>query len=393
MDFLSYFDFSVTEAVLLGIFALLILIEFFFYLYFFRAPLCYARKQRQNDDLKKQSSLPSVSVVVVSTDSAHHLEKNLPLILGQEYPDFEVIVVNDESTDETDQLLKSLKAQYSNLYGTYLPLSRDTIFGRKKLAMTIGVKAAKKEIVLFTEAYCRPVSDQWIASMVAQFSENTSLVAGYTCISKSSSMVSRSIAFDNLAYSLQYLSMIIRRKPFSATFRNFAMRKEVFFRHKGFASVLNHEHGEELFLNHITADENTEVCLHPEAFVELTLDKSERFVWREYRIVYQRIKRYFKGIGSWIFNLESLSRYAILVLWCAVLVKGILDFRYGAIAIATVLLLALTAVQLVVINKSAKWLKSGKFYFSWFVFNLKQPLRNLSFKHRKDKSRRTVGSH
>lgn len=395
-DFLSYFyfDFDTIEAILLGVFAIFILVELFFYLYYYKAPLRYARKHSDDVPSTDKSTCPSVSVVIVSSDAALHLEKTLPLILEQDYPNFEVIVVNNGSTDETDVLIKSLQSNYSNLYGTYLPLSRDNIFGRKKLAMTIGVKAAKNDVILFTEAYCMPISEHWIATMMTQLTTTTSVVAGYSCFFEPPySFASRLIAFDNLAYSLQYLSMIIHENPFSATFRNLAIRKNIFFKHKGFASVLNYEQGEELFLNQLVREENTEVCLSQDSFVKSTLDKSEKYVWQEYKIAYQHIKKYFRGTGSWIFGLESFSRYWLIILWSVLLAKSILDLQFAAITIATLLALIIIIIQLVTINKSAKLLKSGKFYFSWFLLHLLQPIRNFSFKRRKDKSRKTVGSH
>ncbi len=390
----AYFQFDLVELILLGVFILFIFVELFFYLYFYKSPLKFAKKQALNNSERQDIELPSVSVLIVSSNAAHHLEKTLPSILGQDYPNFEVIVVNNGSTDETDTLITALQTQYSNLYATYLPHSRDNIFGRKKLAMTIGAKAAKNDVILFTESFCRPDSDQWIGSMVRQFSKDCSIVAGHSYFfEKPRSLSTRLIAYDNLMYALQYISMIIRNKPFSATFRNLAIRRKVFFDHKGFASVLNHEHGEELFLNQIVRENETTVCLDQNSFVGTVLEEDETFVWKGYKIAYQRIKKRFKGIGSWIFSIESFSRYALLVLWIALLVKSIFDFQFGGIIAATLLSIILTVIQLVTINKVSKLLKSGKYYFLWPILNLIQPIRNIYFKSRKDKSRKTVGSY
>ncbi|OJU53030.1 MAG: hypothetical protein BGN96_09900 [Bacteroidales bacterium 45-6] len=392
--FLAYFSFDVADLVLLGVFVLFFLIEAFFYLCYYKAPIRFRRKEAAQESSSLQdSSLPPVSVLIVSSNSAHHLERCLPLILEQDYPDFEVIVVNDGSTDETEELISRLRDKYTNLYGTYLPKTSDNIFGRKKLAMTIGAKAAKHDVILSTEAFCEPVSDKWIAMMAQHVSDEKPVVAGHCYFfEKPRSFASRLIAFDNLMYALQYMSMIIKGKPFSATFRNLAIRKKIFFEHKGFASVLNHQHGEELFLNQILSGENTALCLNPDSFVKSVFEEPESYIWKEYKIAYQQIKKHFHGIGTWIFSLESFSRYAIILAWGVLLAKSIIDFRFGAIAVATALSIVILVVQLVAINKSGKLLRSGKFYFSWPLLNLIQPLRNLYFKSKKNNARKAIGS-
>lgn len=395
MDIIStYLGYDTADLILLGIVVFLQLIEAFFYLCYFMAPMRFMRKQlAQKSSSPKDSPLPAVSVLIVSSNAAHHLQKNLPLILEQDYPNFEVIVVNDGSTDETEEVVNRLRNNHSNLYGTYLPKTSDNIFGRKKLAMTIGAKAAKHDVILSTEAFCQPASNKWIESMVRHISEEKPVVAGHCYFfEKPRSFASRLIAFDNLAYALQYMSMIVKGRPFSATFRNLAIHKKIFFEHRGFASVLNHQHGEELFLNQILSGENTGLCLDPDSFVKSVFEDSENYIWKEYKIAYQQIKKYFHGIGTWIFSLESFSRYAILIAWGGLLAKSIIDFQFGAIAVASALSMLVLVIQLVTINKSGKLLRAGRYYFSWPLLNLIQPLRNLYFKSKKNNSRKAIGS-
>jgi glycosyltransferase involved in cell wall biosynthesis len=395
MDIISaYLEFDAVELVLLGVFLLFFLIELFFHLYYYKAPVRFGRKQAASvGAVNEASDIPPVSVLIVSSNAAHHLERSLPLILEQDYPNFEVIVVNDGSTDETEELITKFQAKYDNLYGTYLPKTSDNIFGRKKLAMTIGAKAAKNDVILSTEAFCEPTSSKWIAAMVRQMSDEKPIVAGHSYFfEKPRSFASRLIAFDNLMYALQYMSMIIKGRPFSATFRNLAIRKKIFFENKGFASVLNHQHGEELFLNQILSGERTVLCLDPDSFVQSVIDDSESYIWKEYKIAYLQIKKHFRGVGTWIFSLESFSRYALLIIWAILLAKSVIDFQFGGIVVASILSVLIFVIQLVVINKSSKLLRSGKFYFSWPLLSLMQPLRNLYFKNKKNKARKAIGS-
>lgn len=397
MDYISaYLDFDTVELILLAIFIFFFCIELFYYLFFYKAPQKHIQKLETSEDREDSSTqeLPSVSVLIVSTNEAYHLEKSLPKILEQQYPNFEVIVVNNGSTDETEDLVTSLQREYSNLYGTYLPLSRDNIFGRKKLAITIGAKASKNEVILFTEPYCLPQSEKWIATMIQQLSKDKAVVAGHSSFyEKPRTFATRLIAYDNLMYCLQYFSMILKGKPFSATYRNLAIRKKLFFEHKGFASVLNHEHGEELLLNQILTKDNTTLCLNEDAFVISNLEDDEKFVWKGNKAAYQKIKKHFKGIGSWIFRIESCSRFALLLSWLLLVAKSVLDFQFVTLIIATVLAIVLIIIQMRTINKAGKILKSGKYYFSWPILNMLQPFRNLYFKRIKDKSRKTIGNY
>lgn len=180
---LSYFIFNEVEIIALSLFFLFLLVQLFFYFNYYKKPYSYARKI-DGDNYQVLQSNPKVSVIISSENEAVELSKNLPAILSQDYPDFEVIVVNDGSTDETEELLLSLKLHNPHLYHTYLPYSPDKKFGRKKLAYTIGIKAAKGDVLLFTEPHSRPISDKWISSMVNELSDTKEIVLGYSFYKK-----------------------------------------------------------------------------------------------------------------------------------------------------------------------------------------------------------------
>lgn len=391
-NLLEYLDYDLTELILLGVFAIAFTIEIFFCLYYYKALLRFSKKQPESEQTHVNPQ-PSVSVIIVSSNEVEHLEKTLPQILEQDYPDFEVIVVNNGSTDETEMLVKSLQNSHSNLYGTYLPMSRDKIFGRKKLAMTIGIKAAKNDILLFTEPYCRPVSNNWITRMVEKINGPVSNVAGHSIFyEKPATYSTRRTAFDNLEYCHQYMSMIIRKKPFSATFRNLAMRKNEFFEHKGFASVLNYEDGEELFLNRFLTGENTILEIHPDAFVESVLDESENYIWKGYRTEFLKIKSHFKGFSWKIFGLDAWMKTLLILIWSGLLLKSILEFHFVVLSVATLLGIFLFIFQMLTANQTARLLRSGKFILSWPLLVLTQPLRNFYLRRRKNKTRQTIGN-
>src|SRR5690554_4422220 len=198
------------EWVLYGSLLLLFILQLFFYLSFYKRPYRYEKKRV--DKLIAEEELPGVSVIITSKNDAEELKENLPYILEQDYPNFEVIVVNSGSTDETDMVLKAAEQKYPGLYHTYVPAGADGV-NEKKLALTLGIKAAKHEVLLFTEAYCKPCSSQWIQEFGKEFSKGKEVVLGYSWIRFDRKIAMwRFIRYDNLVHHLKFLSMAIAGK-------------------------------------------------------------------------------------------------------------------------------------------------------------------------------------
>ena len=131
------------------------------------------RKQRKEDTSDANApSLPPLSVIIVTKDSGEALNRNLPQILEQDYPKFEVIVVNDKSAGEDEDILKRLSEKYPNLYHTFIPGTARYV-SRKKLGMAMGIRASKYEWVVTTEPYCHPTSKNWLRSLAREMTPDT----------------------------------------------------------------------------------------------------------------------------------------------------------------------------------------------------------------------------
>ena len=141
-----------------------------FYLFYFSARVAFLK---ENKSVKKKG----ISVIICARNENENLKKNLPLVLNQKYEDFEVIVVNDRSWDNSIETLNKFKTQYSKLKIVDIPDNNTDNFG-KKLAITIGIKAAKNNYLLFTDADCQPLSEYWINEMSKGFEEEKQIVIG-----------------------------------------------------------------------------------------------------------------------------------------------------------------------------------------------------------------------
>lgn len=376
---LSYFRFDTIELIGILLFVFLFLIQLFYYLNYYRKPYTYAKNLDSYESLSDKPKL-KVSVIIVSENEVDSLTENLPAILNQDYPDFEVIVVNNGSTDESDVLLTSLELNHSNLYHTYLPYSNDKMLSRYKLALTLGVKAAKGDILLFTQPYCKPLSDKWISTLVKGFSENKEVVLGYSFYKKKNRFYNRMARFDNHIFSMQYLSRAIKGDPYVGTLRNMAFRKHLFFDNKGFASNLHLETAEEILINEIMTKDNTSVSLSQDSFIETGMQ--EFSLWKQIKRSYSQSKTYLKGKAPVIFGIESFSRSLFYLLFIGLIAYSAAFQHWALLGIAIFFFLLRLCIQYVVLTKSTRYFNSGKFIFSLPLLDFLALYYNIRFKTR-----------
>ena len=254
-----------------------VVITFIYYLSIYIQPLklIYDKKHGIGNYTKEK---PGISVIIYSKNCAKYLQENLPAFLSQDYPDFEVIVVNDGSWDNTEDVLSELTAKYDNLYHTFLNEEARNL-SRKKLSLTLGIKAAKNDIVLLTEANCKPNSDMWISNIARNFTDRTDIVLGYTKLDDTGVVGNRLIDCDILFKALRIFGYSLRFRPYTAEGTNLAYRKSIFFKNKGFSKYMNLHLGEDdLFINQVATAKNTKYELSREAFV-ISYSDSKKFSW------------------------------------------------------------------------------------------------------------------
>lgn len=237
------------EFIILIIFGFFSFIQLIYYLFVF---LRFALHKAGNE----VSEQVPVSVVICAKNEAENLEKYLPLILEQQYTNYEVIIVNDCSEDDTENVLKRFVNIYPHLRTTYIKEDQKFTHG-KKLALTVGIKSAKYEWVLLTDADCCPHGKLWLTNMARHFSSEASIVLGYGGYFPKRSFLNLLIRYDTAFIALLYFSFALIGKPYMGVGRNLAYRKSLFFANKGFASHVRLESGDDdLFINEVAKSDN-----------------------------------------------------------------------------------------------------------------------------------------
>jgi cellulose synthase/poly-beta-1,6-N-acetylglucosamine synthase-like glycosyltransferase len=245
--------------ILLGVFTLTFILQLVFYWAFFWR---LGRYSPQTDDSKPKG----VSVVICAHNEYHHLKENLPLILEQDYSDFEVLVVNHSSDDDTRYLLTDLEEKYPHLKTISIKEDLNFFFG-KKFPLSIGIKSAKHDLVLLTDADCKPASKDWIIHMQSAFTPKIEVVLGYGPYYRSPGLLNKLIRFDTIHIAIQYLSYALAGIPYMGVGRNLSYLKQVFYKHNGFISHYRIRSGDDdLFINRVAGRSNTAIMVHPGSY-------------------------------------------------------------------------------------------------------------------------------
>ena len=218
-----------------------------------------------------EEGYPAVSVIVYAQAAASNLRVLLPQILEQNYPaPMEVIVVNDQSADNTQDIVAELEMRYPNLYMTFTPENSRNL-SRRKLSLTLAVKAARYPMLMFTEGNCRVESDRWLRSMMSKaVSEGKEVIIGHAVSSQPEDEpyrpLTRGRSFDEMLASVAGLNSALCGRPFIGTGYNLAYARHLFFEQKGYSRTLNLKYGDDdVFLSDIATAENTAVELSPES--------------------------------------------------------------------------------------------------------------------------------
>lgn len=328
--------------VLFYIFSVVIFVQLFFYIYVF------SKVKQKKHDPSATNKFP-VSVVVCAKNEAKNLETFLPFLWDQDYPNFEMVLINDGSTDATLRVMERFKANHSDNHSTIKIVNVKTIeafWGNKKYALTLGIKAATHNRLLFTDADCKPVSRQWISEMSSHFSKNHQIVLGYGGYAKvKNSFLNKLIRFETLMTAVQYFSYFKLGQPYMGVGRNLAYTKDLFFEARGFMDHMHIKSGDDdLFVNQIATAKNTTICLSKNSFTE-SLPKETYTDWitqkRRHITTAKNYKTKHKAMLSLFFVSQFLFFILSIALICTLfrweIVVGLIGLRYLALFITIAL--------------------------------------------------------
>ena len=367
-------DLDIVSLILVSVLAFFLTVQLVYYWIFLAKPYYYQKKVKKGI-ISQSNSQPPVSIIICAKNEAQNLQKVLPSILEQDYPEYEVVVVNDNSTDDSEDVLKRLKAQYSHLYHTYIPQGTKNL-SRKKLGITLGVKATKYDALLFTEIDSRPISKKWVANMARHFSEKKTIVLGFCAFGKQKGFLPKFASFDYFFSNLQMMSMALFKQPYGANGRNLAYLKKHFDSQKGYSKHRFLQIGEDdLFVNEVATKRNIAIELSPESIIKTRRDGLSE--WKDFKINKAITKRFYKRAPVLLWRLELVSRLFFAASFIACFIYGFWNIILPVSALLAFIIRFFS--QMFVINKTAGYLKLEKFYFTIPLFDLMQPFVNTYF--------------
>ncbi|MEG1999383.1 MAG: glycosyltransferase [Bacteroidales bacterium] len=369
--------FLVPENMLIVILCIFFLIQCYYYCIVFLACSRYARRVRKGD-VCFNTVQPAVSIIIYTKNNVDDLKCNLPEILKQKYPIFEIIIVNDGSVDDAKDYITRLKEKYNNLYHTYIPDEAHSL-SRKKLAMTVGIKAAKYETVAFTDADCHPTSDMWIATMMRNFTTGIEVVIGNTS-ERSQKRENWYYSYYRLFFKLRFFCYALMHRPFMGEGTNLFFKKELFFACKGFSKHLAIQYGDDdIFTNEIMNKSNTRTEFSEEALVITNYENGNESI-KETRLRRDFTKRFLKTSAHIFFSFERFSDFMFYAAFIMTALRGVYDNNLKITIIAGALFIIHYIMQAAVCHNASRTLNTPLNSSAILIYDIIRPFIDIYFR-------------
>ena len=345
------------KEIIIGSFGFVVLIQLIYYIAIFSRLAFYKAKSKLNNQQQP------VSVVVCARDEADNIVKNLPGVLVQKYATSnEVILVNDNSMDDTKYLIDELKKTFKNLNPIELTQEAKLIAG-KKFPLSMGIKSAKYETILLTDADCVPASENWMQMMQDGYYPKTEIVLGYGAYRKTGTLLNKIVRFETFHSALQYLSYALAGIPYMGVGRNLSYKKEVFFKNKGFSAINQLPGGDDdLFINKVANKTNTSIVIDAEAHT-LSASKETWSDWFRQKTRHFSTAKYYQGKHKFLLTLYSSTQFLVYPLF----ILSILFYNWW---IACIVFAVRLVVQSFIYFKTMKKLNEFDLFPFFFLFEL-----------------------
>ena len=365
-------DLSIGAQLPLGILFLLFVIQLYYYFRYYNKIIQYGRKVRKNK-VNITTAHPPVSVIICAQNESDNLEKFLPRVLDQDYPTYEVIVVNDGSTDETSDLLDKLSKKHSNLYQTFLPMDAKYM-SRKKMCLSVGIKAAKYEYLLLLDADCEPASNHWIQQMMSNYVKGTDIVLGYSKPVGATGFLEKIIRYSSITTAMRFMGFALCHNPYMGTGRNLCYKKSCFQNSVGFSNQLNLTAGDDsLFIQQVATPTNTRVEFYPNSITLAHREETFKSFCYQKSDMLKAMKKA-KGDIRFSINLEDTTRL-LFYLFSLIAIIALLAMQEWILAgVAGFLFVFRFITQVIIIRGSAEQLSEKKFFLLIPVLDIFTPL-------------------
>lgn len=268
-----------------------------------------------------QSNKRPVSVIICAHDEEVNLKRLLPKLYEQDHHEFEVIVVEDRSNDESYDFLLEETAKQPLLKMVKVSHKPDHI-SAKKYALTLGLKAAQYDTVLLTDADCQPNNNQWISNMTSYYEEKTQIVLGFSNYQKRSGFLNMFIRFETLWTAIKYVGFALSGMPYMGVGRNLSYKKSLFLENKGFGEHKGVIGGDDdLFVNQHATKANTKIVLGTDAST-VSLPKTSWSSYYRQKLRHVSVGKYYKWNTKIVLGLLSLSQILIWPLFIGLLIQN-----------------------------------------------------------------------
>ena len=324
-------------------------------------------------------NVPMVSVIVYTISTEDILLEYLDKIMNQDYPDYEVILVNEGGYEVTASLAERLQQLYpERLYVTFIPPESHNL-SRRKLAQTVGMKAAKGEIVLTTSSNCIIPSNSWLSLMMQPFGANsdTDIVLGYSHIEFDNlhGIGKWYKEFDSTLTACQWIGAAVNHHPYRGDGFNLAFRKRLFFEQKGYSKTLHLKNGDDdLFINEIATSTNTDVMISRDAILTYDWGESGNRVHSELKDRYRFTSRLLPKAPFLKAGAGSLMQWVCVASAVTGAVIELPDLLPAAVALGIILIFNIT--EILIYRKAARALGSVCLWWSLPIFLLWHPVAN-----------------
>lgn len=369
-------ELNILDWMSIGLLSVLFIVQVYFYARYMCAVARRLRREKQSgDSCSTESQTPGVSVILSAHNEGENLSNYLQVLLTQDWPEYEVIVVDDESEDNTRAVIEQYMIHDPRLRFTFVPYGA-RVGSTKKLALTLAAKSARYDYLLLTDADCVPESHHWIREMMQGKKD---IVLGFSPYFEEKGIINRIVRYDTLFNGLHYLGAALCGHPYMGVGRNLAYRKSLFFESGGFSHLMNNKAGDDdLFVNHVATKSNTAVVLSRESYT-YSRSKLRLKEWWQQKRRHLSVAPAYKASTKIRLTIEPMTRglfYAAVI--CMIVLyfpTGLVEWPALPFMVAVGLFLIRWIMQSLVINVSARKMGQSRFrMFSILWFDIVLPL-------------------